>query len=291
MLVMALWKVSILIVSVLALAVAGTQTLTERTQVSDEVNRILRVSGGDEVEPNAYPWIGSLLFKIERGGIFICSCVLVDELWVATAAHCVDGISRRRLRVILGEHDLVSLDDHEQSRSIAKVVIHPDHDIYLGYNDLALLKLKRRARLNEYVSPISLGATCRESGDCVVSGWGRQEANGPLSPILRAATVDLMTNVACQDIWATVYVNITDSMICAGTGLSGACYGDSGGPLMCLEDNEWTLHGITTFGTECGFEGVPEVYARVHSFTDFIVQEIAAGGSRRDTGDETAVPW
>lgn len=44
-----------------------------------------RVVGGRPSQPSAWPW----LVSIYKNGIFHCAGVLVNELWVVTAAHCV----------------------------------------------------------------------------------------------------------------------------------------------------------------------------------------------------------
>jgi secreted trypsin-like serine protease len=61
-------------------------------------------------------------------------------------------------------------------------------------------------------------------------------------------------------------------MVCAGTGTSNACYGDSGGPLMMMDSQgRWNVVGITSFGLGgCAQEGVPTVYTRVDKYLDWI---------------------
>lgn len=45
-----------------------------------------RVVGGRASQPAAWPWVVS----IYKNGIFHCGGVIINELWVITAAHCVD---------------------------------------------------------------------------------------------------------------------------------------------------------------------------------------------------------
>lgn len=45
-----------------------------------------RVVGGKASQPAAWPWVVS----IYKNGIFHCGGVIINELWVLTAAHCVD---------------------------------------------------------------------------------------------------------------------------------------------------------------------------------------------------------
>lgn len=45
-----------------------------------------RVVGGKPSQPTSWPWV----VAIYRDGVFHCGGVLMSELWVITAAHCVD---------------------------------------------------------------------------------------------------------------------------------------------------------------------------------------------------------
>lgn len=53
----------------------------------DIVGSQLRVVGGRASHPNAWPF----LVAINKDGNFYCGGVILDELWILTAAHCLDG--------------------------------------------------------------------------------------------------------------------------------------------------------------------------------------------------------
>lgn len=46
----------------------------------------VKVVGGSESQPGSWPW----LVAIYQDGIFHCGGVIINELWVMTAAHCVE---------------------------------------------------------------------------------------------------------------------------------------------------------------------------------------------------------
>jgi prostatin (serine protease 8) len=65
-----------------------------------------------------------------------------------------------------------------------------------------------------------------------------------------------------------------ESNVCTGplSGGTGACSGDSGGPLA--QDD--TVIGIVSWGfTPCGSEGAPSVYTKVSNFIDFINENVS----------------
>lgn len=67
---------------------------------------------------------------------------------------------------------------------------------------------------------------------------------------------------------------------------SGICYGDSGGPLVLRSTGEQI--GIVSFGLPCA-RGLPDVYARVSEYVDWIKSEIQEGsGESQNIADRPA---
>lgn len=61
-------------------------------------------------------------------------------------------------------------------------------------------------------------------------------------------------------------------MICAGflDGSGDSCFGDSGGGLICAQNETKLLIGIVSFGRGCGRRNYPGVYAQITSVRDWI---------------------
>lgn len=57
----------------------------------------------------------------------------------------------------------------------------------------------------------------------------------------------------CEDLYEIYNVTLKESQICAGGKKSkDSCNGDSGGPLMFVDNNVWYAAGIVSFGVGCG---------------------------------------
>ena len=88
----------------------------------------------------------------------------------------------------------------------------------------------------------------------------------------------------CNRVYASTSIKLSDGQICAG-GIKGqdSCNGDSGGPLMDIDDVTdpflpyFYLVGLVSFGpTTCGKAGWPGVYTNVAPYVDWIQKKLKA---------------
>uniref|UniRef100_A0A8B9MMX4 Granzyme A n=1 Tax=Accipiter nisus TaxID=211598 RepID=A0A8B9MMX4_9AVES len=215
------------------------------------------IIGGNEVAPHSRPF---MVLINNANGEFICGGALIKKNWVLTAAHCnVEGG-----QVILGAHSRKENEREKQVIRIAKQFRYPRYRSNVKENDIMLLQLKKRARLNKAVQLIPLPTSDydpKPGTTCTVAGWGqtRNYLRKP-SDTLREVNITVISRQICND--KHHYKNnpvITDNMICAGAKNGGkdSCSGDSGGPLRCNN----VMRGITAFGkaNKCGTADGPGI--------------------------------
>lgn len=128
---------------------------------------------------------------------FHCGGALINENYVLTASHCVNGraiiaANYQLISVRLGEWDLrttVDCNDDDvcspppQDIAIARAISHPGYSPNSrGQNDdIAILRLERPATFHNFVKPICLPVAPSKRNVGVnnlqmhVAGWGRTE--------------------------------------------------------------------------------------------------------------------
>nr|XP_023023966.1 serine protease nudel [Leptinotarsa decemlineata] len=237
-----------------------------------------RVVGGKPSQPAAWPW----LVSIYKNGIFHCGGVLINELWVLTAAHCVDKYSLYYFEIEAGTLRRFSHAPMEQHRWASQIFPHESYDKSKLRHDIALMKLSSPVRFNRYVRPICLPSEATAGRDfvngpavgtiCTTVGWGATFEHGSDPDHMREVEVPILKHCTRPE-------DITDDELCAGLSEGGkdACQGDSGGPLMCRNPNnpsQWYLAGLVSHGEGCARPNEPGVYTKVARYVGWIAENM-----------------
>ncbi|XP_063034883.1 cathepsin G-like [Melospiza melodia melodia] len=228
-----------------------------------------RIIGGCEAKVHSRPYMAYLEVK-NATNTSRCGGFLIRPDAVLSAAHCMDIEERPRVTVILGAHNVSRREWSQQKIRVGQWVIHPEYSREDGKNDIALLKLKPRARINKIVQFISIprrNERVRPGALCTVSGWGMTSTDGDESDVLREVELKVQNETRCQK-FSRKYQR--RSMICVGDENSKkASYkGDSGGPLVCKKK----AYGIVSHGYDDLI--FPEVFTRISYFEPWIREQL-----------------
>jgi len=240
-----------------------------------------RIVGGEAVDINDYPWQVAIIGSEGSG---FCGGSIINDSWVLTASHCVDGESSSSLFIRVGTSELYA--EGGDVYSVSEIIMHTSYDAVTTEKDVALIKIEGSFSFNENVAPIDLisleevAAGALDPGVfATVTGWGSLYTDGPSPSILQMVQIPVVSNATAMHPNGYPEGDITDDMLCAGDMTGGnvdACQGDSGGPMVIRnpDDTQWVLAGIVSWGYGCADPDFPGVYTRVSYFLDWITLHI-----------------
>ncbi|EDW60927.1 trypsin [Drosophila virilis] len=237
------------------------------------INTERKIVGGQETRRHQYPWMAVLLLF----GHFHCAGSLINDLYVLTAGHCVEGLPPELITVRLLEHNRSDSDALVLQRRAVRVKVHELYNPRSLENDIALIRLDQPVSLEAPMRPVCLPvySSSFEGELGKVTGWGALREGGFAAQVLQEVDVLILSQSECRSSSYTPAM-ITDNMLCAGylgVGSKDACSGDSGGPLHVLLDEQpgqYQLAGIVSWGAGCARPDSPGVYTRVNQYLRWI---------------------
>ncbi|XP_044744027.1 transmembrane protease serine 9-like [Chrysoperla carnea] len=230
-----------------------------------------RIVGGHPVIGNEFPFFAWIKVK----NSLICGATIISLDMILTSAHCFDEMDLNDIRnyteICAGTIDID--DIFQQVCRIPKTVIqHPGYNNFTLDNDIALIQVSNPFPRTSRIRPITLKTENDSTGrTCVTLGYGNTASDSDgISSHLMYVRLPIIPTFICAMQYLLHNIKISSTMLCAGYLFGGkdACYGDSGGPLIC--DNQLT--GIVSFGLSCAKWLRPGVYTDVTRFIDWIEQ-------------------
>lgn len=235
------------------------------------------VVNGWRASQSSYPSVVALVGPSSNSPF--CTGTLVKPDMVITAAHCALLYTAKNTYVSYGL-DLPESDTENDSLTrVADVWIHPDYNPNHDgcdplekcpisdsrpWNDVAVLTLTKDVK-SPTCAPILEDTTSLSVGDAVrIVGYGQNWVDDSESP-LYAGDVPVMKLTSFE-------IEVGDPDVNNTREKTGACFGDSGGPIYVERHGVVYVTGITSrsaFGPACGHGAVYELpSAYIKQMTD-----------------------
>ncbi|XP_043462246.1 trypsin-7-like [Leptopilina heterotoma] len=228
------------------------------------------IIGGKVADINQVPYMAAIF----HDGNYRCGAVIIDKLWLITAAHCVQELQSGYTVRLGTSQKYYGGEEHKIDKVIRYREKYSRRDD-TGYNDdIALIKLDRPIEMKETKSAIPLAKIDDDlstGSQIQISGFGVTNENGIGSTVLRTAFVPVVEEDECKKIYSLD--PLSDRVFCAGymeTGGVDSCFGDSGGPAVL----NGKLIGIVMGGDGCARPGYPGIYTKISAFYDWIMKNM-----------------
>ncbi|KAF2883119.1 hypothetical protein ILUMI_23060 [Ignelater luminosus] len=294
---------------------------------AEELNNA-RIVGGKDCRTKEFPFMASIQFPKHQlthrcGGTLINSfhvltaahcfshLLSLKEYYVVVGISDMDYIDMVLPNIYAWKEAKRQSDFYGQKSGINSILIYYNYQPLTHVNDIALLHLKNPIVPTAGVGFVNLPPykyTNHPSTmfkGCTVLGWGIQipmisvEKPGfnfssivfNFSAMLQRVRLPIITNEMCNYfIKQFAHVKVISSQVCTlyAPGGKDACYGDSGGPLICGE----IQLGITSTGWGCALPYRPAVYTRTDFFLDWIRENsIVESRSIQTVSSNTVLPY
>lgn len=241
-----------------------------------------RIFGGTAIDINQAPWQVSLEYNNSSHEHF-CGGSIIDEQWILTASHCVEGLNPNEIIVHAGSTDQTN-NNIGQRVTVDQIIMHPSYISPTSGNDVALLHLSDPLCFNANVNRIRLNTNPNNIGvgtQVNITGWGYHDNTNSVSSNLLSANSEIISNQDANQRLDNSNTNhcLPPSNSVGATSIGffqegiAAGPGDSGGPATILVNNERLLIGASSWGG-CPRADHPTVYANTTSLIGFINSNI-----------------
>lgn len=232
------------------------------------------IVGGREAAPGSYPWM-AFVVDIEGGEAAACTGTVVAPRAILTAAHCTLNEESGALRdpggyeVVTGTVNWADPAGRQISK-VTRLIPYPKFGTAReGFGDVAVLALATPTTAPSI--PIAKSPRFTRLGTRArIAGWGMTwyGQTGFTEALMWTKTV--VAGSRCEGLWGRVCVVDFPKF------KSGACFGDSGGPLFAFDPKRgWIEFGVT----QGGFDGCttrrPQLYTRTDVLAKWIAGRIA----------------
>ena len=258
-----------------------------------------KIIHGRNAKTNKYPWMTFLTMSLPNG-MAACGGTIINDRFIMTAAHCVNETTESGIRVYLTHRKpgFFAMLFGIGAIGVKKIHVHPDYNNN-SFDDIALLELNNRFVFKDDFGPVCLPSFTEidEQSDLTAIGWGA------LNPLIKITPSQLQETeleyVPFEKCKASLLGQLTksefelddDLLICAGSGKTNICSGDSGGPLFTHKEGKAYQMGISSFALiDCGYlTDTPAAFTRVTAHLSWIKEVTSTTGAKWCSGSLQAI--
>ena len=233
------------------------------------------VIGGQPAEPGTFPWMAYVL-DVRGNEVGQCSGTVVAPNLILTAGHCAEDMQTgvvneaSGFRVVTGNVDWAAPETEKQVSGVTRVIPCPCFDRHTAVGDVALLQLSTPTT----APAVTLASRPPSGTGALLGGWGRTYDNQetPVERLRWAKTVVQSPDLCERE--ASPFSPASE--VCTmdpPARQTGACNGDSGGPLLVREPS--AVGGMAQIGVashvynECATSR-PTVFTRVDAVSGWV---------------------
>jgi len=269
----AVLAVAVLAASIVLPPVAGARKGAPRAPRRPSAH--VAVIGGQPAEPGTFPWMAYVL-DFHGNSIGQCSGTVVAPNLILTAGHCAENTQTGVVneasgyRVITGNVDAAAPESERQTSEVTRVIPCPCHDRHTAVGDVALLQLSTPTT----APAITLASIPHAGTAALLAGWGDTYYDqATLVERLRWAHTVVQGPDWCEREASQFSPASETCAIDPPNRQTGACNGDSGGPLLVAEPS--AVGGMVQIGVashvynECATTS-PSVFTRVDAISAWV---------------------
>ncbi len=233
------------------------------------------VIGGQSAAPGTFPWMAYVL-DFRGAGVGQCSGTVVAPNLVLTAGHCAENVQTGVVneasgyRVTTGNVDWAAPETERQVSDVTRVIVCPCFDRHTDVGDVALLQLSTPTT----APAVTLASSPPAGTAALLAGWGETHSkqHTPVEQLRWAPTVVQHAEVCERE--ASPFSPASEACTIDPPGRqTGACNGDSGGPLLVPEPS--AVGGLVQIGVashvynECATTS-PSVFTRADAVSAWV---------------------
>ncbi|CAH2099063.1 unnamed protein product [Euphydryas editha] len=229
-----------------------------------------RIVGGTPTTIEEFPYMAAFIYHYPRPDIYIQRCVgsIISSYHVLTTAYCFTGANLENMNIRVGSTNSL---EGGQMVGIRNVVQNPNYVESPRAGDIAVVFLAEPIFISNNINIVYLppaGQNIPDGLPTEIISWGFESEQGPQLENLKTVTVTTIPLADCQASFENENVTISDDVICTNAADKGVCTGDSGAPLVYNS----VLFGISSVFKDCGSDEYPDVFTRIDSYTEWIVE-------------------